>query len=79
MGESQTAYIIGYKLKKGNSTKSIAFAKTINEAFTTFMNDWLDKYNQAVVDGMSILFSSPDDLEWISTEPVCPASEVVGR
>jgi hypothetical protein len=75
----ESVYIIGYKLKKGNSTKTVAFAKTINEAFTSFMRDWLDNYNKAVSDGAGELYSNPDELEWISIEPVCPASEVVGR
>jgi hypothetical protein len=74
----ERTYLIYYNVKNGETAKTVVFAKSTFEAVNKFYSDWLDGYNKSVADGENLI-CSPDELERITAEPLCIASDVVGR
>jgi len=74
----QKVYLINYNVKGENTAKTIVFAESTMSAAIAFYEDWLNGYNKSVAEGESLV-CSPDELEHITIEPLCIASDVVGR
>ena len=72
------AYLIHYNIKKGETAKAVVFSNSTFEAVNKFYSDWLNDYNNSVASGDNLI-CNPNELERISAEPICLASDVVGR